>query len=319
MSTHENAPVLLQQDPGLTDGDQYSDSTAVQDVALLESLSKEQQELAVTRMLDQSKQWLERAMEATNPAREVSEFKAFVATVAEAAKQKKLSEGIQLDAVEMVRRAERALGVAIRKGQHAGEIAKPGDIGGIPPGAMTRSSNRLDLAKPTDFASPDELSKASYPMTDGVSAEEFEAVLTEAKSEGNMSRSNVVRKIKNLPTFSETQAAKWQTVADLAADRFTSAQIASRVGMNERSLRRIAKQRGITFPADEVIGKTRRIDGIDVLERIVSSIETDASVIGLIEFNDITPEQADEWLQRLAEPFRELTQLRKRLKEISHA
>lgn len=122
------APVLLQENPGRADGDQSPQST-VTDVALLDGKSREEQEIAVTMMLGQSRQWLDRALEATNPARAVSEFKAFVATVAEAAKQKKLSEGIQLDAVEMVRRAERALGVAIRKGQDAGEIARGGQAG----------------------------------------------------------------------------------------------------------------------------------------------------------------------------------------------
>lgn len=53
----------------------------------------------------------------------MAEFKAFVATVAETAKQKKLSEGIQLDAVEMVRCSEHALGQTIREGQSRGEIS----------------------------------------------------------------------------------------------------------------------------------------------------------------------------------------------------
>jgi hypothetical protein len=131
----EMAPHVLQDAGAGADGDQSRQSTPTTDVAMLDALPKEQQEMAVTMMLDQSKQWLDRAMEATNPARAVADFKAFVATVAEASKQKKLSEGIQLDATEMVRRAERALGVAIRDGQASGNIAKNGDIGGIPPRA----------------------------------------------------------------------------------------------------------------------------------------------------------------------------------------
>lgn len=68
-------------------------------------------------------------------------------------------------------------------------------------------------------------------MTDDVSDEDFEEVMAEAKDEGNLSRSNITRKIKNLPTFSEAQAEKWQQIADLANDRLTSSQIAKRVGM----------------------------------------------------------------------------------------
>ena len=317
MSANENAPVLLQEAGAGTDGDQYAESSVRTDVALLDSLPKEQQELAVTRMLDQSKQWLDRALEASNPARAVSEFKAFVATVAEASKQKKLSEGIQLDAVEMVRRAERALGVAIRKGQEAGEIASRGSIGGVPPGA--RSRNLQDLARPTDFAPSSELSNTSggiYDMALG-SDEDFETVMAEGKEERNVSRSNITRKLKDLPTHSEAQAAKWQTVRDLANDRLTSPQIAKRVGMTEEGLRAGARREGITFPADEVMGRSKRINGLEVMERIVAGLEGNESVLGLVEFEAINPEQAAEWLQRLASPLRAINRMKAQLKEIS--
>lgn len=304
-------PVVLQHAGVVTDGDQYVQSTATSDIALLDSLPKEQQELAVTMMLDQSKQWLDRAMEATNPALVVSEFKSFVATVAEASKQKKLSEGIQLEAVEMVRRAERALGVAIRKGQEAGEIVARGQVGN------GRSSRHDDLQSPAQYFSHAQEKTDIYTMTDDVSDEDFEEVMAEAKDEGNLSRSNITRKIKNLPTFSEAQAEKWQQIADLANDRLTSSQIAKRVGMTEEGLRAGARRKGIVFPADEVLGKTKRINGLDVLERIVSSIEADESVLGLIEFESITPEQAAELLQRLTSPLRAINRMKNRLKEIS--
>lgn len=313
-------PVVLQHAGAGTDGDQYAQDTASTDVALLDSLPKEQQELAVTMMLDQSKQWLDRAMSATNPALAVSEFKAFVATVAEASKQKKLSEGIQLDATEMVRRADRAIGVAIREGQAEGRI-----YGGSHGGAR-RSSTDAALEKPTDYVKRSELYGTTrdnmpqdgiYAMADGVSDADFEEGLAAAKAEGNLSRSNVVRKIKNLPTFSEAQAEKWQTVADLAEERYTSAQIAKRVGMSEKHVRSEGAKRGITFPADEVLGKTKRINGLDVLERIVASLEADESVLGLVEFESITPEQAVELLQRLTTPLRAINRMKTRLKEIS--
>lgn len=318
---NEVAPAVLQHAGAGTDGDQYAQGTAVTDVALLDSLPKEQQELAVTMMLDQSKQWLDRAMEATNPAREVSEFKAFVATVAEASRQKKLSEDIQEDAVEMVRRAERALGVAIRKGQEAGEIETPLE-------AKSRAGNTRQHGvgytplkdRPTDFAKHHELSNSQggiYDMSDGVTDEQFEDALAEARAEGNQSRANVVRKIKEAPSFAQSQSEKWQMVADLANDRYTSAQIAKRVGMSEKHVRSGGAKRGITFPADEVLGKTKRINGLDVLERIVASIEADESVLGLVEFESITPEQAAELLQRLTSPLRAINRMKNRLKEIS--
>lgn len=315
---NEVAPAVLQHAGAGTDGDQYAQGTAVTDVALLDSLPKEQQELAVTMMLDQGRQWLERALEATNPARKVADFKAFVATVSEASKQKKLSEGIQLDALEMVRRAERALGVAIRKGQEAGEIATGGQAGGLAStNADQRRADRTLLPTSSDFTSGSHERSDIYAMADSATDEEYEEVIEEAKLEGNLSRSNVVRKIKNLPTFSEAQADKWQMVADLAIDRYTSSQIAKRVGMSEKHVRSEGAKHGITFPADEVLGKTKRINGLDVLERIVASIEADESVLGLIEFESITPEQAVELLQRLTSPLRAINRMKNRLKEIS--
>lgn len=301
-------PVVLQHAGVGTDGDQHAQSTASTDIAMLDSLPKEQQELAVTMMLDQSKQWLDRAMEATNPALAVSEFRAFVATVAEASKQKKLSESIQLDATEMVRRAERSLGLAIRKGQESGQVRRNGE----------RTLSDADKVSPSEFFSNSQQRDETYAMTDGVTDKEYEDAVSEAREEKNLSRSNIIRKIKNLPTHSEAQAAKWQTIRDLAADRLTSAQIATRVGMTEDGLRAGARREGIKFPADEVLGRVKRINGLDVMERLVTSIEVNQSALELVEFEDITPEQADEWLQRLAEPLRAINRMKNRLKEISN-
>lgn len=99
------------------------------------------------------------------------------------------------------RRAERGLGVAIRAGQAAGEIIKNGDIGGTgkaEPG--TRSSDRDDLVRPSDFFTSSTERTGIYTMTDSVSDARFEEVLAEARVEGNVSRSNIVRKIKTGPT-----------------------------------------------------------------------------------------------------------------------
>lgn len=325
-AAQELTPVVLQHAGAGTDGDQYPQSTASTDVALLDALPREQQELAVTMMLDQAKQWLDRAMESTNPAREVSEFKAFVATVAEASKQKKLSEDIQLDATEMVRRAERALGVAIRKGQDAGEIAgrrdNPGPQRDYERNGQTIRVDQIREPKkvsPTEFFTNAQQANETYAMTDDVTDEQFEALLTEAKEEGNLSRANIVRKASAVAsTWREQHEAKWAKVAELAEQRLTSAQIAKRVGMSERGMRDAAKDRGITFPADEYVRNTRRINGIDVMERTVSSLEVNQTSLELVDFDDITPEQAAEWLQRLTEPLRAINRMKTRLKEISN-
>ena len=79
---------------------------------------------------------------------------------------------------EIVRRADRCLGLAVRKGQAKGKIAKSGDIGGTPakgfrggkPGG--RRGDHLDRA--LDFFSDKGERHNSYVMPDGVTDDQLE-------------------------------------------------------------------------------------------------------------------------------------------------
>lgn len=174
----------------------------VENMAALETLEPADREVAVTKMLAEARSWLAHAVEATEPAR-VAEFKAFVATIAETTRQLNLSKEIQLDAAEMVRRAERGVGVAIRKGQAEGTVRRRGQKDAVFDrwnGKLVETAN--SMPSPYDFAEKDDLSgngAGIYHLADGVSDEQFEEALTEAKAEGNLSRANVVRKIKQQP------------------------------------------------------------------------------------------------------------------------
>lgn len=160
----------------------------------LSQLSPEQQVDEVTTMLVQSNAGLLVAIAAQDlPG--ICEAKAKAATIAEITKQLRMGKDMQLNAAEFVRRAERGLGVAIREGQARGEVRGKGQ------GSKDSTSSRLEEVecKPT---SPRELFSGGsetdhvYAMTDGVSDEQFEDALTEAKDEGNLSRANVARKCK---------------------------------------------------------------------------------------------------------------------------
>lgn len=106
----------------------------------------------------------------------------------------------QVAPAEFVRRAERGLGVAIREGQADGTVET------VSEGKSRGSAVRDDVVtydeikpKPTDFAGKYELSNTHggiYDLTDGVSDEQFEESIAEAKDEGNLSRANVARKAK---------------------------------------------------------------------------------------------------------------------------
>jgi hypothetical protein len=170
------------------------------DTSALDQASPEVAALMVTKALEESRQWLAVAMRGTDPT-PIAEFKAWAATVEEATRQKKLGREIELNAAEMVRRAERGIGVAIRRGQEAGEIKRQGQGGGQPP-ATERPRSDNTLSSPYDFASHQELvgnGTGIYHMTDDVSDEQFETAIEEAKTEGNLSRANVVRKARKQP------------------------------------------------------------------------------------------------------------------------
>lgn len=182
-------------------------------MAALEALDPKAQEVAVTRMLSEARGWLAHAVEATQP-QAMADFKAVMSTIAEGTRQLGLAKDIQLDALEMVRRAERGLGVAIRDGQENGTVRKPGQHADATyfdrwDGAHRDAASTI-LPSPTDYAQPGALSGKSgsdgiYDLTDGVSDEQFETALGDAKGEGNLSRANVVRKAKGEPARSTSK------------------------------------------------------------------------------------------------------------------
>jgi len=140
----------------------------------------------------------------------IAEAKQKAATIQEIAKQLRMGKDMQLHAAEFCRRAERGLGVAIREGQERGEILRPKEA--VTP-RNQHSTAVTDQAKygkprPTDYATAGELYASRggiYDMTDGVSDEQFEAALAEARAEAEvadnsghyaLSRANVARKAK---------------------------------------------------------------------------------------------------------------------------
>lgn len=171
-------------------------------MAALELLDPLHQELAVTNMLGEARQWLAHAVEATEP-RPAAQFKAMVASIVEVTKQFGLSKEIQLDAIEMMRRAERGVGVAIREGQDEGTVRRSGQVESRS-NQYGKVGNSVDnsISSTKEFASNQDLSgngTGIYAMTDDVSEEQFQEALAEAKDEGDLSRANVVRKVKKEP------------------------------------------------------------------------------------------------------------------------
>ncbi|MFD6518153.1 hypothetical protein [Rhodococcus sp. NPDC060176] len=182
-------------------------------VKALSTLDGESQARAVTALLSHSRTGLLAAI-ASQDLKGIVEFKAKASAIQEMSKQLRLGKELQLDAAEFVRRAERGLGVGIREGQANGTIETPEE-------AASRRSLEMIAAReakagrsvnfeftdrkpsPNDYLDNNERNGSGasggsvYDFTDGVTDEQFEEALAEAKDEGNLSRANVARKAKS--------------------------------------------------------------------------------------------------------------------------
>lgn len=308
------------------------------DVALL---PREQRGEIVARALRESRSWLAVASRNTDPT-PIVEFRAWAATVAEMAKQKGLAEEIQLDALEMVRRAERGIGLAVRNGQQAGDIAALG-YKGVPKVASYQRVRRgqeetvhrrlpagvdqtTSLLSPAEFFTGPQERVDIYRMTDGVSDAQFEAALAEARAEGSLSRANVVRKMPSKNPDEDTAEPKAAVVLtarqkiamirELAASGHSSRQIAPRVDWSEDYLRRRARENNIDIPADRVTRGSHHVDPERVVRETVHALEGLAQGLGLLSpeaYDDLDPALMTEWRASLNQSMRSVRNLVKEL------
>lgn len=268
--------------------------------------------LALTTALDQM------------PISDVANLKAKVATVATATKELGMSKEAQELAVEAVRRAEWALGRAIRKGQEEGTVSTKGSNSGLRGSVLSTEPE----ASPSDFASDLELydrpsqGKAGILTIGEASPDEFDAAIEEAKAEGNLSRANVARKIKrNKPAEAKPsgRAAKADLLRELAAKGYTSHQMCKELDYARADqVRELAREYDIDIPADRVRGKAHRFNHQRVLDNVTEAVE-----VAAISLRDIDPAQLDkdealERLDSLTASIRALSKATNRIKESFH-
>lgn len=280
-------------------------------------------EVAVTSYLQQARDWLTRAVDETGPE-QIAAAKAEIATAAEATKQLGLSKEIQLDALEMVRRAEYALGKAIRRGQAEGTVYAPGKNPGPQRdyernGRLVRggvAQSEPSSVAVTDLASRSDLYNSKGNIMDLAVAEpaHFDAAIESARAEGNLSRANVARKVKGqaAPTSRDQRA---DLIAELAAQGYSSRQMPSKVGVTEESVRQIARDYDIDIPADRSIGRTRRINSTDVVVNTATALEGLVSGVELIDYQAVDPAVASQWIDSLTDSLRVLNRCLRQIKE----
>lgn len=273
--------------------------------------------VSVVTALENAKAWLANAVETTGPA-QIAAAKAQIVTAATYAHELQLSKDIQMDAQEMVRRAEYALGKSIRKAQAEGTVTTKKDGPAIRDGIL---SPGVDKVSPKSFYGVNAHGGKAY--EDGnrlaaVASEDFERVISEAKAEGNLTRANVVRKVKQQagPTTRDQRA---DLIADLAAQGYSSRQMPARVGVTEESVRQIARDYDIEIPADKAIRKTRRLDHFRIAERTVQALEGLATGLELLDYEalEVDRTEAWHWATSLNDSLKALNRFRNQIKEMT--
>ena len=286
------------------------DSVAViDDTSALDTLDPATREIAITQLLDRAKQFMDAAMKQPDSPRLMADFKAQIIAVAEYAKQKRVSEEIQMDATVMVRRSERALGVAIREGQERGEISDR--TSGAKFGALKREAqkrgeqvdeNVTHLPNAQTYLQAGGEQVHSFAMA-SADQEQFDAALESAKAERNVSRANVVRKINEA---NGDPAPNKESIRALSAEGKTSREIADHLGMDKSTVNRALN--GRTKQTDHKTART--MAGLaDSLWGLRQSLQT----ITAVDAN-LDPAQVTTWIRELSSTSTELNRIKNLLK-----
>jgi hypothetical protein len=287
----------------------------------------------VVAACERARAWLREALE-HGEIDQIAEVKSQAEAVRVYTAQKQLGQDAQLAAAEIVRRAERGIGVAIRRGQQDGQIAKRGDRGGRGApgvhGGNPGDARGDHLGSPAGFFRNGKERAGAYAMTDGVSDDDFEDALGQAKSDRDLSRANVVRKIRqrrgtppapggHVPDpadrSSEAVARRAELIGEFAARGLSSGQIGDRLGIADDRVRQVARAHGITIRADAVLGRTRRPDSVRIVREMVHALEGLAMSAGLADPAGLHPAEATEWAASMTRSIRALSKFLRQVKE----
>jgi DNA-binding NarL/FixJ family response regulator len=288
----------------------------------------------VVQACERAKAWLTEALE-HGEIEQIAEIKSQAEAVRVYTAQKQLGKDAQLAAAEIVRRAERGIAVAIRRGQENGQIAKRGDRGSCgAPGVHggNPGGRRGDhLGSPASFFRHGDERADAYAMSDGVSDTEFEDALGGAKAEGNLSRANVVRKIRQRRATAtkgrqvpdpadrspEAAARRRELIAEFATRGMSSRQIGERLGVGDDRVRQVAREHGITVRADAVLGRTRRLDPNRIVRETVHALEGLAMGVELADPAGLDPAEAAAWAASMTRSIRALSKFARQMKEVT--
>lgn len=279
----------------------------------------------IVQCCERGKWWLKAALE-RDDMEAVLEAKAQAEAIRVYTVSKGYGADAKLSAEEIIRRAERGLALAVRKGQRDGTVRGNGQYEDDDLGADT--GNTTSKIAPGDWVGHGGTRSETYAMTDGVSDEDFEDALAKAKNEENLSRANVVRKARVVTrsrgwipepgiSHGDAPARRRELIREWAAQGYSSRQMAPRLGMRIDAVTQIAREGGIDVPADKIIGRTRRHDSNRIVRETVHALEGLAMGVQLVERDDLDICEVANWATSLTDSIRVLNRLVKTMKEIA--
>lgn len=165
----------------------------ITNLATFEGLDDADRAHTIGKLIVEVHDWLAKADDDKTPVWEFSSTRAYAADLVTAITRLSLNTDLRLDALLVLRLAERAVGKAVRRDQAAGEL---GSLATNNPGHnQHQNPPAKKLPSPTPYVGIGTTAHLIYQMTDNVTDAQFNAALQQAKSEGRLSRANVVRKI----------------------------------------------------------------------------------------------------------------------------
>lgn len=103
-------------------------------------------------------------------------------------------------------------------------------------------------------------------------------------------------------------------IRSLAGQGWSSQQIGKHLGVLDVTVRRIARDEGITIRADEALGqRQRKIDSNRIVRETVATLDGLAMGLQLIAYDDLDPTEIENWATSLGDSIRLLTGLKKQL------
>lgn len=113
----------------------------------------------------------------------------------------------------------------------------------------------------------------------------------------------------------EATAERREKIAQMGRDGFRPSAIADAVGMTEQSVRNALGDMGIPT-VESVVGKTRRIDANEVMERMVEAMQPPEEAISVIhtDWKHLDQSRFDDWDERLTKTIQTAMRVRTRLR-----